>query len=344
MSVKLLQVDDSRWVDFISKHPEANIFHHPAWINMLADCYGYVPFLLAVIDEDNQITAGLPYMEISSWNKGRKAVALPFSDFVQPLGKDESSILMLIKELQSIKQENKWLKADIHWSLSEQMGIFAGSSFVRYLTPLNKNAELVFKNFKKTQVQQCIRQADKAGVQIKWGKEWDDFLVFYRFHLQTRKQFGVPVQPLSFFRLLWEKLLSQGLGFVLIAYKNTEPLAGAVFLHWNEVLTYKYSASDPNYWGLRPNNLILWHAIRWGCENGYKIFDWGKTDPDNKGLCQFKRGWGSEEQVLHYSMLADNQPSHSESRLCRSILSRVIKSSPAWVCRAIGELFYKYAA
>ncbi len=343
MSVKLLQVDDSRWVDFISKHPEANIFHHPAWINMLADCYGYVPFLLAVIDEDNQITAGLPYMEISSWNKGRKAVALPFSDFVQPLGKDESSILMLIKELQSIKQENKWLKADIHWSLLQHECVYHYKTVIRHLIYLKPEAEYVLQNCRDSVVR-MIRKAEKEGLSVHQGRSWNDVRTYYDLHLQTRKRLGTPVQPLRFFKSLWEHLISKDLGFCMLCYKNSELVAGATFLHWNKVFTYKCGASDPAFWHFRPNNLLFWHAIRWGCENNFKIFDWGKTDPDNKGLCQFKRGWGSEEQVLHYAMLADNQPSHSESRLGRSILSRVIKSSPAWVCRAIGELFYKYAA
>jgi hypothetical protein len=47
---------------------------------------------------------------------------------------------------------------------------------------------------------------------------------------------------------------------------------------WNGSLIYKYSASDPAYWRLRPNNLLLWRAIQWACENGYHTFDMGRTD------------------------------------------------------------------
>ena len=211
--------------------------------------------------------------------------------------------------------------------------------------PLNPDPQMVFQGFKRTQVQQPIRQAEKAGVVIRRGEGWQDLRLFYELHLRARQRHGVPVQPLRFFRLLWGRLMEQGLGFVLLAYQGEQLLAGAVFLHWNKTLTYKYSASDPRYLHLRPNNLLLWHAIQWGCEQGYEVFDWGKTDIDNKGLRDFKLGWGSEEQFLHYSVLADNAPaSKLTGWMNQRLMAGVIQHSPAWVCRMIGELLYGHFA
>ena len=96
---------------------------------------------------------------------------------------------------------------------------------------------------------------------------------------------------------------------------------------------------------LRPNDLMLWHALRWGCENGYQVFDWGRTDLGNDGLRNFKRGWGSEERLLHYTVFADQPPTHKPLRdNYKHLLQTVIQHSPLWVCRLAGELFYVHSA
>jgi hypothetical protein len=131
------------------------------------------------------------------------------------------------------------------------------------------------------------------------------------------------------------------LGFILLAYQDQKCLAGAIFLHWQQTLTYKYSASSGEGRNLCPNNLILWSAIRWGCEHGYTIFDMGRTDLDNSGLRWFKKGWGAKEVPLYYSRLPA-VPSDHENKYLTSALKALIRNTPAEVCQLAGELFYKY--
>ena len=63
---------------------------------------------------------------------------------------------------------------------------------------------------------------------------------------------------------------------------------------------YKYGASQPDYLAGRPNNLVMWEAIRWYGRNGFSQFDMGRSEPDNAGLNQFKNGWGTEVETLPY--------------------------------------------
>ena len=93
-----------------------------------------------------------------------------------------------------------------------------------------------------------------------------------------RLQCNAPVQPRRFFKLLWERIIAPGWGFLLLACKDDVPISGAIFLSWNGVLMDKYTAADQAYLSLRPNNLLVWTAMRWGCEHGYQTFDFGKTE------------------------------------------------------------------
>jgi hypothetical protein len=342
MKVNFLYGANPRWILWISNQQGATIFHHPLWSGLLSGCYGYSSNIFTLVNDTGDVLAGLPLMQVNSRLTGRRAVALPFSDFCPPLGEVSD---VFIHELQAWRRKQRLPQLLVHWPLPEGGGVFRGEVTARHIMRLDPDPQVVFRKFKRTQVQQPIRQAEKAGVVIRRGEGWQDLRLFYELHLRTRRRLGTPVQPLRFFRLLWERLMTQGLGFVLLAYQGEQLLAGAVFLHWNKTLTYKYSASDPRYLRLRPNNLLLWRALQWGCEHGYEIFDWGKTDLENQGLRDFKRGWGSEEQILHYSVLADRPPAANlTGGMKQRLMAGVIQHSPAWVCRMIGEMLYGHFA
>lgn len=62
---------------------------------------------------------------------------------------------------------------------------------------------------------------------------------------------------------------------MLASFKGTI-IAGAIYFHFGEKAVYKYGASDVKYQQLRPNNLVMWEAIRLYCQNGYKSFCFGR--------------------------------------------------------------------
>jgi len=71
--------------------------------------------------------------------------------------------------------------------------------------------------------------------------------------------------------------------------------------------------------------------IQWiSNQQGYETFDWGKTDLDNQVLRDFKCGWGSQEQTLHYSVLADHSPvAKLPGGMRQHLMAGVIQHSPA---------------
>lgn len=335
---------ESPWEQYVQTQPDALIFHHPAWESAISKTYGYPTCQVALSGAPGSIAAGIPLALVASPLTGRRAVALPFSDFCPPLG---GATPRLVAALQTWRRQQHLPQVVVHWPLPAGDGVFAGEQVARHTTPLDPDPAQVFHRFHRTRVQQCITQAEKSGGTVRQQQSWESVETFYRLHLLTRQRLGTPAQPRRFFRLLWEYVISQGLGYVLLAYQGERLLAGAVFLHWNKTLTYKYSASDPQCWKLRPNHLLLWHAIRWGCEHGYEQLDWGRTDMGNKGLREFKCGWGSQEQFLHYSILADCPPAKEVAVAggrSRRALATVIQHAPPWFCRMMGELLYGHFA
>jgi lipid II:glycine glycyltransferase (peptidoglycan interpeptide bridge formation enzyme) len=214
----------------------------------------------------------------------------------------------------------------------------------RHTLAMEGDTDAVFRSFSRSRVQRRIEIAVERGIVVTMGNEASDLdNVFYGLHLMTRRRLGVPIQPKRFFRLLWERLLQEGLGFVVLAHAEGRPVAGAVFLAWRDSVIYKFGASDPSALKLHPNNLVIWRGIEWGCERGYRTFDFGRTDLGAEGLRRFKNGWNPVEQPLVYTTLGA-EPQGSSAGVAESALGTVIRHSPLWVCRALGETLYRYAA
>jgi lipid II:glycine glycyltransferase (peptidoglycan interpeptide bridge formation enzyme) len=195
-----------------------------------------------------------------------------------------------------------------------------------------------------SQTRRNVTRAERSGVEVRQGERAADLTdTFYGLHLRTRRRQGVPVQPRRFFRLLWDEMLERGLGTLVLAYVGATPVAGALFLHWNGHTIYKFGASDREHLALRPNNLIFWTAIREAHARGDTTFDFGRSDLDNDGLRAFKSGWGAVERPLVYTFTGD-APEEDAHRVALRALSVAIRRTPSWVCRAVGEAGYRYAA
>jgi hypothetical protein len=89
----------------------------------------------------------------------------------------------------------------------------------------------------------------------------------------------------------------------------------------------------------------MWEAIRWYCKNGYSIFCFGRTAPENRGLLQFKSGWGTRQEILKYYKYDLRKEAYINDHSEISYFSRkVFNKMPVPLLRMIGTLLYKHVA
>ncbi len=332
---QILEISDPRWLDFSDAAPGACIFHHPAWSELMARAYGFRPFVLAIVDAAGGIRAGLPVIE----TRPRHWTSLPFTDHCAPLALDAESLGRLTDFALASYRDRGLDSLELRWPYPTRPLVRPKDLFVIHNLALDGDFEAVSRQIHAMH-RRNAKNAQKRGVRIHSGTGKDELKAFYALHLETRRRQGTPVQPWAFFEALRSQVLDKGLGFILLAYHEKDCLAAAVFLHWGETLTYKYGASSISGLSLRPNDLLFTEAIRWGCENGYQVMDFGRTDFANTGLREFKSRWGAAETPLTYSFIPAAPDGH-ESRLM-SLAQAVIRRSPRLVCRLTGELLYRY--
>ncbi len=336
-------VNNPRWLNLIENDPAATIFHHPAWMEVLSSCYGYRPFIFAFVDNNEQVCAGIPFADINNHLTPHRWVSLPFSDYCTPLYRDKENLRQLANALVELQQTHRCPRAEVRTTLPVLPGVQVCSPYVLHTVTLGADPALMARQANRQQMQN-VRTAEKNEIRIVRGVNLAEVRTFYRLHRLSRRRHGVPVQPWNYFKLLTKFILEKNLGFVLLAYKADHCISAGLFLHWKRTLTYKYSATDEAYLNLRPNHLVTWTAMKWGCENGFTIFDFGRADLEDEGLRAYKCRWGASEVPLLYSYLPNiPKAATSVNRKFGMIANEIIRKSPVWVCQFLGKIMYRYA-
>ena len=340
-----LEPSDPRWRAFVDSHPKALAFHRPAWSEMLADCYGYRPIVLARLGVNGAVIGGLPVMEVRTLRRQRRWVALPFSDVCAPLLGPDLGLDEFTRSLDDARRSAGVSLFDVRAPLAEGANAHRQNTAVIHTVTLGTDPVALFARLHRSQVQRNVRRGEREQrFTIRRSDNPRDLThAFYSLHVKTRQRHGMPVQPRRYFEAMWTHVLGPGDGHVLIAESDGEPVAAIVFVNGTSTLTYKYSASDSAFWQFRPNHLLLWHSMQAAIRDGYRWFDFGRSDLADQGLRDFKSGWAGEEQPLVYTTLSERPPEIGSGRGL-AVARKVLRHSPGWACRATGELFYRYGA
>lgn len=338
---EILDPSDLRWMRFISDQTAAGIFHHPSWISVLSESYGFKPFIAAVLVPGGELRAGVPLMETRGITKRTRWISLPFTDHCAPLFQGEDALEFLVSKLIEKSKERRVPSIELRWEYPFSMVNRGSPSFVLSRLPLDGEPAEAAKRIKPKHFRQ-IDVAYGRGVELRRGTRAEDLSDFYDLQSRTRRRLGIPVQPRKFFQNIFASIVQKGNGFLLLASREKTCLAGALFLHWNRTLVYKYSASAPEAGRFLAMDPIMWSAISWGCQNGFAVMDLGRTEIGNEGLRHFKRRWGADERPLIYSHFPHQRRERSKERIM-PLMSQVIRQSPVWLCKLLGEVFYRYS-
>ncbi len=331
---------DARWSAFVEEHPDALIFHHPLWMKVLERAYGYRQVSLACFDGD-QVLGILPLLEIRSRLTGSRAVCLPFSDTSTILVRDVAAGESLVARATELRRLRGWKYVEIRGSSPQGA---PAAEYTLHRVKLQPDPQLLFRTFEKKRTQYTLKKFEKTGVAVHRRTDAGAMASFVRLNYVTRQKHGVPPQPDRFFKLFHELLVAGGFGFISVATFEEKPIAASVFLHYRGVLYHKFNASDEAFLHLSANPGILWDALRWACEHGYRTADLGRSDLDGEGLIKYKRGWGAEETMLrYYRMPADAVAAGRKPAGHGGIMKPIMQHLPLPLLKFIGKVMYEHA-
>lgn len=336
------------WSTLIEEQVKHSFYYDPRWFELLHTLYGYRIIPLTTTNAQGQVTGFLPLSLVSSPLTGRRLVSLPFSDHCPILAEDEANANDLIDQALQLAQQMhvKYLelRAGVNDVLSKRTNLALSNLYVNWTLPLSDDAQDVWKSLRKP-VQRQIKKSQELGVQIRTAQRREDMALYHQLHVRTRtKKHGMPAQSKHYFLQLWDTFAATGAVQLLLAEYQGKIIAGIILLASGNTLHYAYGASDERHLNLAPNNLLFWHAITWGCSQGYSRFDLGRTASDNEGLMEFKRRWGAIQEPLpyyYYPHTAGLAATSESSRKYR-LLTTTWRKLPLAIASPLGGYLYKH--
>lgn len=346
-TVKLVNpLEDSGWDARLLSHPGYSFFHSSAWARVMWQTYGYEPVYFSVFD-GNRLLALLPVMEAASWLKGRRGVSLPFTDYCELLDDEGAIESALVPEAIKLGEQRGWKYLEVRGNREHFANAPAWDKYVSHELNLCADTDQLFENCESA-VRRAIRKAEREGVRVEILRTAEAVGEFYKLHCYTRRKHGLPPQSFTFFQNIHRYIISKSLGFVCLARTQGRVIAGAIFLNIGQRALYKYGASDTEFQSLRGNNLVIWEAIKFFGENGYKTLDFGRTDLPAEGLRRFKCGWGATEREIEYfrydfkshNFLSKDTQQQQQTTWA----NRMFQNMPVGVGRLVGKLAYRHMA
>ena len=333
-------IEYPNWDEVLLTNPDSTFFHTSAWARVLHESYRYIPLYFTII-ENGKMSSLIPIMGIKSFITGKRGVSLPFTDKCTPILKGENHYKDVTKTIIDYGKKVGWKYFELRGGneyLSRKLHL---TSFYFHYIDLTAGKHKVFSEFRKSN-KRNIKRARKEGVQVVISNTWESTRAFYRLNCMTRKFHGLPPQPRSFFKRVYDHVIKVKKGFVALATKNKKVIAGAVFFSFRSEVIFKYGASDRKYQNLRANNLVMWKAMKWCLNNGFNNLCFGRTETENQGLLQYKRGWGGNEERLFYYKFDLRKGCFVEGQTGFRSSYTIFKILPSPLLRFMGNLLYRH--
>ena len=363
--------DRERWDEYVRKHPDASLYHLFGWRDVIHRTYGHdTYYLMAVRGEHTTATqtgdgttvpagetAGiLPLVHLKNFMFGNCLVSMPFVDGGGVLADRSEVGESLLSEAVAIGRRIGADRIELRCEraiASCDDAIRAGSDGqaaplmiakrsdkVRMLLKLPSSSEELVKSFKSKLRSQINRPLKEGCTSSIGGLELlEDF---YRVFLINMRELGSPVHSKALMRHVLEVFSEHSR--IIVVYSSKTPIASALVTGFNEVLRNPWASSDRKHASLSPNMLLYLRMLEFACDNGYKMFDFGRSTRD-EGTYRFKEQWGAVAAPLHWYLVSlDGKTIDADSsRMERfELAARLWRKLPLVATKVIGPRIRKH--
>ena len=342
-------IEDPRWDEFVDNHPLGWICHLSGWKRVIEKSFKHMKGYYFVIwdGRGSNIRAGLPLFHVKSWLTGNRLVSIPFATLCDPLVTSESQMVCMIDcamdLFETLNASNMQIRTLTAAPYAQSCRLEETTYYKHHYLLLQEEPEMLKRTFHRSCVRQRISRAQKCNLSLRIGSDIEDLTVFYRLHSMNRKRLGLPVQPYRFFENLWEVFQPARRIQLLLAMKEEEVIAAMILFNYKERVSAEFAASDISSENMSPNHFLFWEAIKLAYEQGYKVFDFGRTAPANTGLMDFKSRWGTlvvDLPQFFYPKAAADRTCKMEKTWKYKMASKICKQAPGLLQEKIGQFFY----
>lgn len=301
------------WGEWYDRLPEGGPYHAPAYLEMLAgefefeeeraelfvygdeDTFVYYPYLRRDLSNvpvaDDALEDPSEYSDIvSSWYYGgpltsADADAAPIAEFFEAFGdhcESENIVAEFVRFDPNLENHEEFTLLD--------------PSFNRETVPvdLTQSKEEIWEGYEGRN-QRAITQARDSALEIDRSYTAEDVEKFHAIYSNAMEARDAD-DHYRFTRSFFDELLASPYFTLLVARYEDEVVGGFLIAH-DDVYSHHYlSASNPDYWEYRVNNLLYHEVVMYMHDTDRELFDFQGGRP---GVFKFKKGFSPDRCEFH---------------------------------------------
>ena len=293
----LREEDHQNWDEFVRRHPHGSPFHLTAWKRTIGESFGYAPrYLLA--EDKGEIRGILPLFLVRNPLIGKALISSPFAVYGGILADSDDVRSRLYHHVKQLGTELGADYIELRNAFPEQcVGTSNVSRYVTFTREAGSDEEALLASLPK-KTRNIVRKALKQRFSMRYGVR--DPAILDRVHSRNMRRLGTPCFPRRYFASL---LANFGkMADIREVWLGREVVAVSLnFFFRGQMHTY-HAAADTRYNALAPNSFMYYDHLRWAGQNGFQMFDFGRSKRDT-GTFEFKKHWDTTMRALPYEII-----------------------------------------
>jgi FemAB-related protein (PEP-CTERM system-associated) len=297
--------DSNAWDAYVHSHPDGSPYHLFAWGKAIEQAYNHKAYYF-LAEQNQEVTGILPAIQLRFPFILNELVSLPFCDVGGCLSDNREVLSAILSNVLSfakhIKANTIKLRGCNEISQLRPFGFTEEKhDKARMLLDLPGSSEILMQGF-KSKLRSQINKAEKNDLIFQWGSE-NRLNDYYSVFSENMHALGSPVHARKLFKAVLQ-LFGGNAKMGLVYYQDKAIGAGLMLMKGNSV-SIPWASTLRDYNQLAPNMLLYWNFLKYAADNGYTMFDFGRSSK-GEGTYKFKAQWGAKPHNLEWHSIAFN--------------------------------------
>lgn len=330
--------DEGAWNAYVREYPGARSCHLSAWKRVIERSFGHRTYYL-VAERGGRLSGILPLVRLRSRLFGDFLVSVPYLNYGGPCADGNGEWRELMDAAARLAAELGAKHLEVRTETAADYGLQVRSSKVSMRLRLPGSTEDLWKAF-PAKLRSQVKRAQQEAMSVDVGRS-EQLDAFYEVFARNMRDLGTPVYSKRFFANILEEIPDST--WICAVRLDGRPVAAGFLVGFGEMLEIPWASSLREFNRLGPNMLLYWNVLKFGCERGFQVFDFGRSSPDS-GTFRFKAQWGAEPVPLywHYWVRDGGSPPNLTPTNARMQMAiRAWRRLPLAVTKIIGPSIVK---
>jgi FemAB-related protein (PEP-CTERM system-associated) len=317
-----------------------------SWRRAVLTAYGYKSGAL-VWREAGQVQGFLAYCAVKDVLGRSQAVALPYCDIGGPVAVSSEIVdslqVFFASNVCPAQTKGGELRLQGNRSVDDEQQLIGKK--VNMLLTLPDSEEALLAAY-PPKLRSQIKKAGKNGLNAEVRTDCSGLDDFYLVYSRNMHRLGSPAHSKAWFAAVLAQYQQQGEAILALVYLEQQIVGGAIVLRCGEQAVIPWASTLAEYNSLAPNMLLYWSVQAWLCQNGVRVFDFGRSTY-GEGTYKFKKQWGAVPGLLQWQRFDKTgqcispAATTSDGKL-RALAERVWRTLPEPMMTTLGSGLRRY--